>query len=408
MTESPSAIPVKPLQPERRMNWRLLGGLLLPLFFAIIFPLAFTSATHAPAPHDLALTVVGPQQVVGQIADSLDATGSFAVTQTDVSAQARASVEERRSVGAIEVTVQTESADSSGAPAPSASMDASAAVQPSFAVTTYVADAGGRAEASAVESAAQQIASQLGVTATVVDVAPLAPEDPLGTNLFYLLVFSSLAGYMVVIVAGQVMPGSRLAVRYGIVGAAALLAPGIVFGLSSIFVGDYGASIGTIAGVLGVGALYVLTVGAAAILVQQFLGSQAQFGVMALIVFLNFPSAGAAAPASMLPPFWAGVHSVYFGSGAFEAFRSLTYFDGHGASRWILQLLAWLVFFLAATVIVHLSQLVLKQRRELAAGQQHRPAPPHQGGPGNHRAVDAQPEDHAIAVASGSSTVPAP
>ncbi len=390
---------------RRPVNRRLIGGLLLPLFFAIVFPLVFTSATHAPEPHALPLTVVGPQQVVGKIADALDSSDSFSVTETDVSAEARASVEERRADGAIEVAVAAPVSDAaSPAPAP-ASADPSdgtapaaagapdgasgaagstaAVAPPAFTVTTYVASGAGRSTVSAVQAAADQVAAQLGTTATVVDVAPLAKEDPLGTNLFYLLVFSSLAGYMIVIVAGQLMPGARLSVRYGLVGAAALLAPLVVFGLSAIFVGDYGASFSTITAVLGVAALYVLTVGAAAVLVQQFLGSQAQFGVMALIVFLNFPSAGGAAPASMMPPFWGGVHNVYFGSGAFEAFRSLVYFDGNGASRWILQLLAWLVVFVAAGVIVHLSQIVLEQRRRLAAQEpeQVQPDDGHEDGP---------------------------
>lgn len=289
--------------------------------------------------------------MVAPIAEGLDSTAEFSAERTDVVAEARSGVEERRYDGSIEIS-------------PVAAADPSA--PPAFTVTTYVAGAEGRSVAGAVQGAAAQVAAQLGTTATVVDVAPLAAADSLGTGLFYLLTYTSLGAYLVIIVLMQVMPGAPLRLRYTAISIAAVVAPLIVFGLSSIFLGDYGASFGSIAGLLGVNALYVFTVGCAAILIEQLLGKAATFGIMAFVVFINFPSAGGAGPAAMLPGFWQGVHEVYFGAGAMEAFRSIVYFGGNGAGRWVLQLLAWTLGLMLVTFVVHLGKTVRRQRAELA------------------------------------------
>lgn len=331
---------------------KALAALLLPLFFVVVFPLAFVSALHKPAPHDLPILVVGSSQVVSKLATDLDDTASFRATQTDVVSAARSGVEDRTVDGAVQVTA-----------VPAAKSGAS----PTYTVRTYVATAEGRSVAAAVEGAGSTIAAKLGTTATVVDVAPLAVTDELGVTLFYLFAYTSLAGYLVIIVLTQVMPGARLRVRFLASAITAAVAPLIGFGLASIWVGDYGASFGTIAALLGVNALSVFTIGAAAILLQQFLGTATTFGVMAFIVFLNFTSAGGAGPAAMLPPFWQFVHGFSFGAGAYESFRSLVYFGGNGAGRWLLQLCLWTVGLVLAVVVVHLAKTTRRQQEEISA-----------------------------------------
>jgi len=332
---------------------KLATAFVAPLFFVIAFPLLFVGAIHKPTPNDLSLLVVGPDRVVSQIADSLDKTSEFSATHTDVEGEARSSVERRTVMGSIDVV-----------PDPT---DPASTADPSFTVTTYVASAEGQSVAATVRATGASVAEELGTTSTVVEVAPLDKQDPLGTNLFYLMTYTSLAAYLVIIVLMQVLPGAKLRIRYAAVGAAAIAAPLIVFGLSSIFVGDYGASFGTIAGLLGVNALYVFTVGAAAVLIEQFLGKMATIGIMGFIVLINFPSSGGPTPAALLPDFWQAVHSFYFGSGAYEAFRSIVYFDGNGVQRWILQLAGWTLGLILVTVIVHLARKVRAQSAEIAA-----------------------------------------
>ncbi len=330
---------------------KIAAAFIAPLFFIIAFPLLFVGAIHKPTPNDLSLLIVGPDQVVSQIADNLDVTSEFSATHTDVEGEAKSSVENRTVMGSIEVI-------------PDATGSASAA-EATFTVTTFVATAEGQAVAATVIATGTSIAEQLGTTAAIVEVAPLDKQDPLGTNLFSLLTYTSLAAYLVIIVLMQVLPQAKLRVRYAAVGVAAIVAPLMVFGLSSIFVGDYGASFGTIAALLGVNALYVFTVGAAAVLIEQFLGKIATIGIMGFIVLLNFPSSGGPTPAALLPDFWQALHSFYFGSGAYESFRSIIYFDGNGVQRWILQLAGWTLGLILVTVIVHLAGKVRLQNAEI-------------------------------------------
>lgn len=334
--------------PAPRLGRTVGSALLLPLFFVILFPLVFVSALHRPTPHNLPLLVVGPDQVVGQISTVLDGSAQFAATHTDVASEARSAVADRSVDGAIEVTQE----GSTGSP--------------TYVVTTYVAGAGGRAAASAVEGVGVQVAAQLNTSSKVIDVAPLVAKDELGTTLFYLLAYTTLGAYLVIVTLMQVMPDAPLRTRYRATAIAAVAAPVVVFGLSAFWVGDYGAGSGTIAALLGVSALYVFTVGAAAILIEQFLGKAATFGIMLFLVFLNFPSAGGASSAAMLPPFWQFVHSFYFGAGAFESFRSIVYFDLHGAGRWLLQLCAWTAGLILTTVVVHLTKTARRLKLEVA------------------------------------------
>lgn len=333
---------------RREIVSRLASAFLAPLFFVIAFPLLFVGAIHAPTPNDLPILVVGADSAVSEVTAGLDDSASFTATQTDIVTEARTSVEERRVMGAIQV-------------------DATQEGTAAFTVTTYIATAEGKAVAAAVQAAGADIADSFGAVPEVVEVAPLDEKDPLGTNLFYLMTYTSLAAYLVIIVLMQVQPRARLRYRYVAVTGAALTAPLIVFGLSSIFVGDYGASFGTIIGLLGVASLYVFTVGSAAILIEQFLGKAATIGIMGFIVLLNFPSSGGPTPASLLPSFWQAVHGFYFGSGAYESFRSIIYFDGAGTSRWLLQLLAWTGGLVLVTIVVHLARTTRRQRRELDA-----------------------------------------
>lgn len=335
-------------QPSRTR--RFLSAFIQPLTFVIGFPLAFASATHAPTPHDLAIVLAGPPTVVSETAASLDTTDEFSVTHTATATEAEDAVFTREAVGSIEIQPVQDLGD------PSA--------PPTFAVTTYIASGGGVAATEVVRHLGAGLAAQYGTLAEVVDVAPLSDEDGTGTGLFFLLSYVSLGGYLVIISLLQFAPTARLRTQYLAAGVNAILAPLLVFSLSAVFVGGYGAGFGELAALLGTAALYVFTVSAIAILIAQFLGKVATVGVMVVIVFLGFPGSGGTIPASMMPPFWQGVHEVFFSSAALESFRSIVYFDGNGVGRWLPQLVAWTVTIVLLTVVVHL-------RRRAGAGSHH-------------------------------------
>lgn len=72
-------------------------------------------------------------------------------------------------------------------------------------------------------------------------------------------------------------------------------------------------------------------------------------------------------PYPLLPDFWQWVHSVSFGAGAMESFRTLVYFGGHGVTRWVLQLASWAVAVPAAVALVALAKSNARMRGELNA-----------------------------------------
>lgn len=337
------------LSTPRSVRARIMASLAVPLLFVIAFPLAFVSAFHAPAPNDVTITVVGPNAVVSDLVDSLDDTDEFHVVQSDVTSRAKHDVKTRDSVGALLVEMHDDPA------------------QGPASLTAFVGSGNGPSTAAIVRAAGEEVASQLGVPLTVKDVAPLAAEDPMGSNLFYLFIYSTVGAFMLVIVLAETAPKTKASRMFAVVGIGSVLIPLLVFGLSSVFVGDYGASFGAIAALLAVDALYVFTIGSLAILMHEFLGGSLLIGILLLAIFLNVPGSGGPVPYPLLPDFWQWVHSVSFGAGAMESFRSLVYFGGHGVTRWVLQLASWAVAMPAAVALVALAKSNARMRGELNA-----------------------------------------
>lgn len=313
---------------------RIVAVVMMPLMFLIVFTLCYTSALHSPKPHDLALTVAGPAATTQQLESAIDdrAEGAFDITRTTSAATAKERVENRSAVGAVVVDGKK--------------------------VTTIIATGGGAIAVQAVETVGSQVAEQLGTTATIVDVAPMSKDDPSGTSLFFLIVICTVGGYLSMTVLSQVLPAARTRTMVATAAGAALLTPVIGFGMISIFVGDYGATFGELAAVLGVGMLYTFTVGLLAASFTKLLGPASILLVLIFLMGLNFPSAGGAAPESMLPGFWQVVHNGWLGSGAMETFRSIISFDGHQVGRWLGQLAIW-----TGGSIVLLGLLGLRGRR---------------------------------------------
>src|SRR5439155_253383 len=129
--------------------------------------------------------------------------------------------------------------------------------------------------------------------------------------------------------------------RYLMIAAAAIATPILLYLVGGLIFNAYTGSAGTILALIGVGALYAFIVGV--IRLQVLLGQAAIIAMMAVFVFLNFPSAGGAIPASMLPGFWRFIHSFWIGGAAVDAIRSILYFGGQGVATDIVKLLAWLI-----------------------------------------------------------------
>lgn len=328
------------VDPKRRASLRttIIAVVSMPLFFLVAFTLSYVSATHAPVPHDLAVTIAGPASTTDRIADLIDdeAENAFDVTETTDDDVARDAVTDREAVGALII----EGSD----------------------VTVLIASAEGRVATPVLQTLGDRVAEELGGTATVEDLAPLPSDDQGGTVMFFFLVICTVGAFLSITVISQSLPRSGWRPLLATSAGAALIAPVLGFSMISVYV-DFEVTFGTIAGVIGVGMIYAFTVGLIASLVNRLLGQGGVLAVILLLVALNFPSAGGSVPASMLPPFWQGVHDLWIGGGAFEAMRSIMYFDGAQVGRWLMQLFIWTAAALVLIVVV----AALEKRRASAS-----------------------------------------
>jgi len=326
---------------EASLRTRIIAIVSMPLFFLLAFTLCYVSATHAPVPHDMAVTIAGPAEVTSELTDGIadQAENAFAVTATTSADDARDSVLKRDAVGAVIIDGTN--------------------------VTTIVASGGSAIAAPVVQQLGQRIATELGGTATVENVAPLPADDPSGTVLFYFLIVCTVGGFLSVTVISQAIPKIRARAMLATSVGAALIVPPLGFSMVSVWV-DFEATFGSIAAVIGIGMIYTLTVGLIATLLTLALGQGAVLGEILILIALNFPSAGASVPESMLPPFWQVIHNGWLGSGAFESMRSIMYFDGNQSGHWLAQLLIW-----TAAAIVLIALVIIVQRRRGAAVHQN-------------------------------------
>jgi hypothetical protein len=314
--------------PKGPPTWTTIAaGLVLPLFFIVMFAFCYISAFHAPTPLNAPLVLAGQPAATSAIEEGIvkQSGNAFTITTTTSSAAAIHAVKDRDAIGAIEI---------------------------GKTITVDIASGGGGIAVSTVERVGQQIAAKAGTTVTINDLAPVAAGDTTGTALFYFFVICTIGGYLTITVLSQVAPKQKLRQRYALLGGAAIVVPAIVFAISSIFVGSYGASVGSIFAMLAIGVVYVFTIGALSILANQLIGQAAIFLVMTLGIFLNLPSAGGAIPATFLPGFWQAIHSFWVGSAAMEPIRSIIYFGGADVWPWLAHLGIWLLVILGFSAVL--------------------------------------------------------
>lgn len=334
------------LQRRASLGMRIGVMVALPLFFVVSFVLCYTSALHKPTPYNLELTIAGPSSVTAQLSSAITsaAPNAFEVTRTTDLDAAKQRVVTRDAVGAVLVSDDNE-------------------------VTTVVASAGGQLADQTVREVGEDVAAKLGTTATVVDVAPVSSRDTSGTALFSLLIACTVGGYLAITVLTQAFPRARTGSMLATAAGTAVVAPIVAFAMISGFVGDFGLTFGDMSAVLGVAMVYTLAVGMVATLLTRLLGQAAIFAEVLLLMAFNFPSAGAASPASMLPPFWQAIHDSWIGAAAFETMRSIVYFDGNQVGRWFLQLGMWAGVAVVITLVLGLTSVLAAKTAELEAAE---------------------------------------
>src|SRR3954467_137524 len=179
----------------------LLPALVLMLAFAF----SYVGAFHDPAPHHVAVAVVGPPAVAAQLnrlpGDPLDAR------QASSRSDALSQIDDREVYGAYEAPTNR----------------------------LFVASAANRAPAIALEATFDKIAAvQRRPAVRVTDVKPLPPKDPNGTAAFYAVIAWVFGGYIAATLIGLIGTPRSTSTGRATERMGALAGFGVVAGILSV------------------------------------------------------------------------------------------------------------------------------------------------------------------------------
>jgi hypothetical protein len=336
------------LQEEQRAQTRLaLGGLLVPLFFVIMFAVCIIGTYHTPHPNGVTVGVVGPATKTAAVRAGLEKVDRSAFDIRAVSTVAEAAHDVRqRDIDAAFVPT----------------------VNPRQPATVIVASAAGRIVATAAEDLVRGVTASQGAQLVVRDVRPLTRGDEIGVGVFMFMIICTIGGYLAVTILGTVAPALLERRRYLMIAAIAVLAPTLTYLIGGLGFGTYTGSVGTILAFIGVGALYTSVLGLVTRLLQVLLGPPALFVALAIFVFLNIPSLGATYTATMLPPFWRFFNHFWIGAETANTERSLLYFGGLGVGNDLLRLLAW-TSVIVVLLVLPVSRKVKRERDHSAVAE---------------------------------------
>lgn len=320
--------------PERlggsdvRSRLPLLAGAMLALTLFVVAMIASYSGAFAnPALRHLDVAVAAPQPVL----EAIRGQEALQVTESPDAAGARDLVYQRRA-------------------------DAGFAVDADHHLTVFVAGGGGRSVVTAAESVGRAIATEAGLTPVIVDVAPTAAADPLGTVEFYAVIFLSIGASVGATVLSRIMgpvrtPRTLVLRTLSLAGYSALLAAGV----TAYVDGGLGALTGHTGPLFCALWLYALAVGGAITGVAAALGTVASLALTLFLIIVGNAAAAGPVGRPLLTGFYRlFTHIVPQGSGV-ELLRSLQYFGGNGASTPVATLAVWAVagcvLAVAATVV---------------------------------------------------------
>ena len=278
-----------------------------------MFVFFFVFPGHDPKPNGLPVGVVGAPAAAQTFAGRLE---GFDVSRYATEAAARRAIEDRDTYGAFVL----------GPRGPERLLTAPAA---SYTVATLLQEIGRAAGVRRVQA-----------------VVPLDSGDPRGTtlNLFVLpiVVTSILAG----LVASQLVPDLRLALRMVV-----LLAAGVVAGLVDMLIVNTG--IGALPGPLIGEALRVALAFMGLALVTagfiRLVGPLGTFAGFALFLMIGIPASGLATAPELLPSPWKEVGPLLPPGALGSALRNVAYFDGVRLLGSIVVLAVWI----AVGVVLH-------------------------------------------------------
>jgi hypothetical protein len=287
-----------------------------------LFLTTYTLALGDPVPRDIDAALIGDATAQGPAVAAVEqvAEGSLSFRPYGSVAAARHAIDLQRVYAALDLT--------------------------SARPTLYVASAAGASVARVLERVG---ASDPRVR--VVDTHPLAPSDPNGVDIFYLMLVASVVGFVTVFQVRANAGG--LPLRHWtawVVGLA--LAAGLTLTLVvGPLLGRFHVPVPETWGIL---TLHILAVASFASVMTVLVGRWAMLPVWLFFVILGNSSSGGAVSPPLLPDGFAFV-SQWLPSGAtVTALRDGIYFSGYQHARPILVLAAWAtVLFVAMLAVSH-------------------------------------------------------
>jgi hypothetical protein len=307
----------------------------MPLLMIGMMIWGYLYAMHSPTPHHMPIAVVG--QGAEEFAQSLEEPDPDAVDAevVDGAEDARQQVLDREVPGAVVLGEGEGSA------------------------TLYTASSAGASQAGVVSQLVGPAAAGQGLALDSEDLAPLPDNDPAGLGAMFMATALVMAGYLPLSITLSNAPQLLLRKSRSIpllAGWSALIA-GLVWLVTGPVLGVVGS--GEAWPVLGIAWLGVFAIGAVQMFFTRIFGPMAVLAAMFLLMVLGVPSSNMSISIYTAPPFYTVLHSFLPTPAIGEALRSVLYFDGDGAGRYLLVLAIGAVAGLALTFLVD----ALKQRK---------------------------------------------
>ena len=323
--------------PEARTPWGKAIGIGIAASLAVlILVLAFLWPSKTSSPHNIPLTLAGPEAATAQVKEQLEQAGdTFTVTTVldrDAAVQA---VKERESYGAV-VLNPTGAPEVLTAPA--------AGPVPTQLVTGVATQL--QAQLSAQTEAAGAEAPQVSVTAVV----PLSADDPTGTGLTAAGFPLAMGGMIAGVMAALLIRGTwqRLATAVTVSAAGSGLLVWVMQGWFGYLQGNAWMNF------LAVG-LTILATATFMIGCVKLLGRPGMaLGPIVTMLIAN-PISGAQLPPEFLPGAWGGIGQFFVPGAGNTLLRSLSYFpDAATAGQWLI-LLGWVALGVILALVGHAS-----------------------------------------------------
>jgi hypothetical protein len=281
--------------------------------FVIAMVASYSGAFAKPTLHHMTVAVAGPAQIV----DGLRSQNTLSVNEVGDAVAARAQVFERTADTAFAVTTDGH-------------MD------------IYVAGGAGRSVAAAAEAVGRATAERAGLTPVVEDVAPTSAGDPSGTVEFYAVIFLSIGASLGAALLGRLMGTVRTPARFAWRTASLAAFSAVLAGVVTVYVGPVlGALTGHPMQVFGTLWLYAMAVGGAVTGVAAAFGSVASVVLGLFLVVVGNAAAAGPVGRPLLSGFYSTLSTVVPQGSGVSLLRSISYFDGHGATTALVTLVIW-------------------------------------------------------------------